>query len=116
MIFFFFQAEDGIRDADVTGVQTCALPISPERPELELVGVPAPAREVGRRSAALNCRNGRRRWRRRWRGRERGRWRGRRSHRRRGWLAARHHDRLPLLRGKRRRCGFVRATAAEEED
>src|SRR3989442_5099395 len=29
---FFFQAEDGIRDADVTGVQTCALPISsPER-------------------------------------------------------------------------------------
>src|SRR5690554_7851345 len=28
MFFFFFQAEDGIRDADVTGVQTCALPIS----------------------------------------------------------------------------------------
>src|SRR6266498_5660656 len=28
---FFFQAEDGIRDADVTGVQTCALPISPVR-------------------------------------------------------------------------------------
>src|SRR5690554_6955186 len=27
-VFFFFQAEDGIRDADVTGVQTCALPIS----------------------------------------------------------------------------------------
>src|SRR6266542_5881572 len=26
--FFFFQAEDGIRDATVTGVQTCALPIS----------------------------------------------------------------------------------------
>src|SRR3989442_11077930 len=26
--FFFFQAEDGIRDADVTGVQMCALPIS----------------------------------------------------------------------------------------
>ena len=25
--FFFFQAEDGIRDRDVTGVQTCALPI-----------------------------------------------------------------------------------------
>ena len=24
---FFFQAEDGIRDRDVTGVQTCALPI-----------------------------------------------------------------------------------------
>src|SRR6266540_6509537 len=27
MFFFFFQAEDGIRDRDVTGVQTCALPI-----------------------------------------------------------------------------------------
>src|SRR5260221_12346689 len=27
MIFFFFQAEDGIRDHCVTGVQTCALPI-----------------------------------------------------------------------------------------
>ena len=27
VIFFFFQAEDGIRDYDVTGVQTCALPI-----------------------------------------------------------------------------------------
>ena len=27
-VFFFFQAEDGIRDSPVTGVQTCALPIS----------------------------------------------------------------------------------------
>src|SRR5207248_4798450 len=27
--FFFFQAEDGIRDRTVTGVQTCALPILP---------------------------------------------------------------------------------------
>src|SRR5690349_23109137 len=27
-LFFFFQAEDGIRDLYVTGVQTCALPIS----------------------------------------------------------------------------------------
>src|SRR2546430_8622601 len=26
-VFFFFQAEDGIRDLTVTGVQTCALPI-----------------------------------------------------------------------------------------
>src|SRR6266700_3237310 len=34
LIFFFFQAEDGIRDFHVTGVQTCALPIchSPESP------------------------------------------------------------------------------------
>src|SRR2546422_4895946 len=39
--FFFFQAEDGIRDVAVTGVQTCALPISrvpPGRPR------PAPGR------------------------------------------------------------------------
>src|SRR5256884_4819858 len=30
--FFFFQAEDGIRDVAVTGVQTCALPISKNLP------------------------------------------------------------------------------------
>src|SRR5438132_7148297 len=30
--FFFFQAEDGIRDHCVTGVQTCALPISCSTP------------------------------------------------------------------------------------
>src|SRR5258707_14875195 len=34
-MFFFLQAEDGIRDIGVTGVQTCALPISPgEHPRL----------------------------------------------------------------------------------
>src|SRR5256886_10516051 len=31
VFFFFFQAEDGIRDLTVTGVQTCALPISRRR-------------------------------------------------------------------------------------
>src|SRR6266850_3141383 len=35
MLFFFFQAEDGIRDYKVTGVQTCALPIF--RPALAVV-------------------------------------------------------------------------------
>src|SRR2546430_11346332 len=35
--FFFFQAEDGIRDLTVTGVQTCALPISTAR--ISLAGV-----------------------------------------------------------------------------
>src|SRR5882762_10580087 len=30
--FFFFQAEDGIRESSVTGVQTCALPISARPP------------------------------------------------------------------------------------
>src|SRR5207245_4379868 len=38
VFFFFFQAEDGIRDATVTGVQTCALPIwrifLPQTPEV----------------------------------------------------------------------------------
>src|SRR5699024_11377420 len=33
-LFFFFQAEDGIRDRNVTGVQTCALPISYELADL----------------------------------------------------------------------------------
>src|SRR5690348_18162731 len=33
---FFFQAEDGIRDGRVTGVQTCALPICLSRPENRL--------------------------------------------------------------------------------
>src|SRR2546426_1825771 len=47
MIFFFFQAEDGIRDYKVTGVQTCALPIyrrrksdpdHPDGPENDRIG------------------------------------------------------------------------------
>src|SRR5256885_3399926 len=36
--FFFFQAEDGIRDYKVTGVQTCALPISNAEPGKALLG------------------------------------------------------------------------------
>src|SRR5690349_24172505 len=36
-LFFFFQAEDGIRDLYVTGVQTCALPIS---------GIPRPVTDL----------------------------------------------------------------------
>src|SRR5438128_2864012 len=35
LVVFFFQAEDGIRDATVTGVQTCALPISTAIPAKE---------------------------------------------------------------------------------
>src|SRR2546426_9937907 len=34
-LFFFFQAEDGIRDYKVTGVQTCALPILSAGPEFQ---------------------------------------------------------------------------------
>src|SRR5256885_12511512 len=36
-VVFFFQAEDGIRDYKVTGVQTCALPILVERMKLEVL-------------------------------------------------------------------------------
>src|SRR5256885_13264664 len=43
LFFFFFQAEDGIRDYKVTGVQTCALPISSERTFLARL----PARPAG---------------------------------------------------------------------
>src|SRR5258708_26890954 len=39
-LFFFFQAEDGIRDDLVTGVQTCALPISPAVSHLDFTRSP----------------------------------------------------------------------------
>src|SRR2546422_4072625 len=39
---FFFQAEDGIGDVAVTGVQTCALPISPSTPRAPRALAPAP--------------------------------------------------------------------------
>src|SRR5436190_15703681 len=61
--FFFFQAEDGIRDHCVTGVQTCALPIS--SPVLTVLGRPemlprlllAPiVAVVGARNASANGR------------------------------------------------------------
>src|SRR2546421_5616977 len=42
-LFFFFQAEDGIRDLIVTGVQTCALPISAQAPLGQVVLEPGPA-------------------------------------------------------------------------
>src|SRR5688572_16431268 len=54
---FFFQAEDGIRDLTVTGVQTCALPISARtgspngsRPTLPTVQSPNEKRSSGRGS------------------------------------------------------------------
>src|SRR2546427_7929269 len=44
---FFFQAEDGIRDLTVTGVQTCALPISPARLAQEAAAGGAGQRRLG---------------------------------------------------------------------
>ena len=41
MFFFFFQAEDGIRDVAVTGVQTCALPILPDALKKKILDSPA---------------------------------------------------------------------------
>src|SRR5207249_9605584 len=59
--YFFFQAEDGIRPRNVTGVQTCALPIS-----RRLIAQDMPVdrtvrygddvnRRIGRRTAAFRC-------------------------------------------------------------
>src|SRR2546421_3580275 len=46
MFFFFFQAEDGIRDLIVTGVQTCALPIYSKLDPRPPVEEPPPAVET----------------------------------------------------------------------
>src|SRR5256885_6624279 len=49
-LFFFFQAEDGIRDYKVTGVQTCALPIYSSETNARLVAA-APVRPIAAPSA-----------------------------------------------------------------
>src|SRR5258706_7321456 len=54
-IFFFFQAEDGIRDWSVTGVQTCALPISRRRVSARSTSVAASS---CRHSSSAADRNG----------------------------------------------------------
>src|SRR2546427_5122300 len=54
IFFFFFQAEDGIRDLTVTGVQTCALPISlacPVRSPGEVIGNGATKPSYGARES-----------------------------------------------------------------
>src|SRR5690606_39615644 len=72
--FFFFQAEDGIRDFHVTGVQTCALPISVRFARRHATAWPA-WRAPPARTGALSRNRGNRRpipFRRWWRaGRER---------------------------------------------
>src|SRR2546427_1279417 len=52
VFFFFFQAEDGIRDLTVTGVQTCALPIFPHPRRLPLAVLQRDGVLHGRRTAA----------------------------------------------------------------
>src|SRR5437660_2941188 len=51
VFFFFFQAEDGIRDGHVTGVQTCALPISTARGRSVPARSGSPSSAVPRRAA-----------------------------------------------------------------
>src|SRR5215213_10383369 len=51
--FFFFQAEDGIRDWSVTGVQTCALPIF-ARPISAAVGI-TPSAELKKMTVGETC-------------------------------------------------------------
>src|SRR5256884_5563146 len=56
--FFFFQAEDGIRDVAVTGVQTCALPIYWRRVTGFIASTPANSLRpppVGRYCPAAHC-------------------------------------------------------------
>src|SRR5690349_23951520 len=50
-VFFFFQAEDGIRDLYVTGVQTCALPICDDHRDRLVVVVHARVLQQGKRAA-----------------------------------------------------------------
>src|SRR5699024_12225904 len=54
-IYFFFQAEDGIRDRNVTGVQTCALPICAleHRLVVQQVQHPGQALDLGDRQLVL---------------------------------------------------------------
>src|SRR2546425_752647 len=55
--FFFFQAEDGIRDKLVTGVQTCALPIfPPEQVDLQRVPDCATGHELSEPDHAAEAR------------------------------------------------------------
>src|SRR2546430_8245815 len=59
--FFFFQAEDGIRDLTVTGVQTCALPISQAHarsPDPGCAGAAEPVRARAVRSDRRSPSNG----------------------------------------------------------
>src|SRR5207245_3332628 len=54
LFYFFFQAEDGIRDATVTGVQTCALPIFADEALVSANGRPD-AQQVPRRRGRPAC-------------------------------------------------------------
>src|SRR3989449_3321332 len=58
MLFFFFQAEDGIRDVAVTGVQTCALPILVGQPVIFTANVSAVAPGSGTPTGTVSFKDG----------------------------------------------------------
>src|SRR3712207_7175248 len=70
LVFFFFQAEDGIRDIGVTGVQTCALPIYRcdlhQQPRDDRIrhrhAIHVAALELAKESAAAHCVVAKSRW------------------------------------------------------
>src|SRR6266699_4449562 len=106
--FFFFQAEDGIRDADVTGVQTCALPISHRSTAIPTQSNPDPrlAVDPGTRTVTVALMRGIR-----CPGKRDLVWRrklpGSRIERQ-----ARHHEELPPVRGGTRHPGLTPAPRA----
>src|SRR3712207_8719557 len=55
LFFFFFQAEDGIRDIGVTGVQTCALPILNATTRLDETFYQVCNVPIGRQSTLDSC-------------------------------------------------------------
>ena len=55
-VFFFFQAEDGIRDRLVTGVQTCALPILGGDPKVTMLYEHKQAELISKRIKVLQSR------------------------------------------------------------
>src|SRR2546429_2531830 len=59
IFFFFFQAEDGIRDVAVTGVQTCALPICSSTSPVESASAGTRFCGLIARNSSLHCQIGR---------------------------------------------------------
>src|SRR2546425_7480887 len=55
VVFFFFQAEDGIRDKLVTGVQTCALPISTRQAKCAAENIAAAIRGGAKRDFSFKA-------------------------------------------------------------
>src|SRR5205085_5531334 len=88
LIFFFFQAEDGIRDLTVTGVQTCALPIYPHGEANRVIPSKKLTTRAVRSIVGVSCNRA-----------ERRRKRGNAPH------GARQAHQMPVARSEERRVG-----------